>query len=68
MTKQIYVRSQLDRMLFALLGSYSLVDQWWHSSNKGLNGKTPAEIYWSGEEGRVTVADYILQFVDYQGS
>lgn len=66
--KQIYVRSQLNKMLFDMLGNLSLVDQWWHSNNKGFEGKTPNEVYWSGEEGRKKVADYILQFVNYQPS
>lgn len=64
--KTIYVRSQLNRILFGLLGSHSLVNEWWDSNNKGLNDKTPNEVYWSGEEGRVAVADYILKFVDFQ--
>lgn len=58
--KQIYVKSQLDRYLLGLLGSVSLVDQWWHSSNKSFAGKTPMETYHSGEKGRVMVADYII--------
>ena len=62
MTKQIYVKSQLDRLLLALLGSIHLVDEWWHGSNKAFDGKTPIEVYHSGEDGRVKVADYILSF------
>jgi len=64
--KRIYVRSQLNVILFAMLGDYRLIDAWWSSSNKAFDGKTPNEVYWSGEEGRMAVADYILQFVDYQ--
>lgn len=64
--KRIYVRKQLNKMLFAILRNYYLVEQWWCSSNKAFDGKTPNEVYWSGEEGRQKVADYILQFVDYQ--
>jgi hypothetical protein len=63
--KNIFVRSQLNKILYGLLGSNSLVDAWWYSSNKAFDGKTPNEIYWSGEEGRVKVADYILQFYTY---
>lgn len=64
--KQIYVKSQLNRILFGLLGSYQLVDQWWHSSNREFNGKTPNEIYYSGEQGKQDVASYILKFYDSQ--
>jgi hypothetical protein len=66
--KRIYVRSQLNTILFALIGRWELVNDWWHSSNKAFDGKTPNEVYWSGEEGRVAVADYIIKFCDYQGS
>ena len=65
--KQIYVRSQLNRILFGLLGRVELVDNWWHSSNKAFNGKTPNEIYHSGEQGKQDVASYILKFYDSPG-
>lgn len=58
----ILVRSQLNRLLYSLLGDRRLVDQWWDSANKAFDNKTPNEIYWSGEQGRQQVADYILQF------
>jgi hypothetical protein len=66
--KQIYVRSQLNLILFGLLGSHSVVDAWWYSSNKAFDGKTPNEVYWSGEDGRQAVADYIIKFFNYQCS
>ena len=58
--KQIYVKSQLDRYLLALLGSIGLVDQWWHGGNKAFGGRTPIDVYHSNEDGRVKVADYII--------
>jgi hypothetical protein len=64
---QIYVRSQLNRILYDLVGSWELVDVWWQSSNKGFDGKTPNEVYWSGEQGRQDVAAYILKHTDTQG-
>jgi hypothetical protein len=62
--KEIYVRNQLDRMLFGLLGRREYVDLWWTSSNKAFDGKTPDEVYHSGKEGRVMVADYIISHCD----
>jgi hypothetical protein len=62
----IYTKQTLELYLRELLGSYDLVDQWWHSSNKAFNGKTPIEIYHSGEEGRVRIADYILSHANGQ--
>ena len=58
--KQIYVKSQLNKFLYSMLGSWILVDEWWHGSNKAFAGKTPLETYYSGEKGRVCVADYII--------
>ena len=58
----ILVRSQLNTLLYSLLGSRQLVDEWWDSTNKGLDNKTPNDVYWSGEQGRQQVANYILKF------
>lgn len=63
--KKIYTRTTLNGMLYELLGRAELVDQWWNSSNKAFDGKTPVEIYWSSEEGRKQVADYILTYTNY---
>lgn len=60
MTNTIYVRSQLDRILFGLLNRHELVDQWWTTPNKGFDNQTPDSVYWSGEEGRKRVASYII--------
>ena len=65
MTQKIYVRSQLNRILYGLLGSSELVDRWWHSSNKAFAGQAPNEVYWSGESGRQEVANYILKNAEY---
>ena len=64
---QIYTRNTLNRILYSLLGRSDLVDRWWHSSNKGFDGKAPNEVYWSGEQGRQDVAAYILKHTDTQG-
>ena len=53
------VKLTLNRLLFAMLGRTELVDQWWQSPNKGFDGKTPDEVYLSGEEGRQKVINYI---------
>ena len=58
--KQIYVKKQLNQYLLALLGSVGLVDQWWYGGNKAFDGRTPIDVYHSGEEGRIKVADYII--------
>ena len=58
--KQIYIKPQLNKMLYAMLGQWELVNRWWHGSNHAFDGKSPNEVYWSGEDGRVKVADYII--------
>ena len=62
---KIYTRTTLNEMLYDLIGRAELVDKWWESSNKAFDGKTPNEVYWSGEEGRRRVADYILTHTNY---
>lgn len=62
MTKRVEVKLTLNKMLFAMFGRHELVDQWWISPNKGFDGKTPDEVYQSGEEGRRKVVNYILGF------
>ena len=62
---KIYTRNTLNEMLYELLGRAELVDQWWNSSNKAFDGKAPVDVYWSGEEGRHQVANYILTYTNY---
>jgi hypothetical protein len=42
-----------------MIGRAELVDLWWDSPNKAFDGKTPNEVYFSGEEGRQKVINYI---------
>lgn len=58
------VKVTLNKALFAMLGRHDLVDQWWESPNKAFDGKTPNEVYLSGEEGRKQVAKYILDHLN----
>jgi hypothetical protein len=53
------VKVTLNRLLFAMIGRAELVDLWWDSPNKAFDGKTPNEVYLSGEEGRQKVINYI---------
>lgn len=53
------VKVTLNRLLFAMIGRAELVDLWWDSPNKAFDGKTPNEVYFSGEEGRQKVINYI---------
>lgn len=53
------VKLTLNRLLFAMMGRAALVEEWWDTSNKAFDGKTPNEVYWSGDEGRKKVINYI---------
>ena len=58
------VKVSLNKYLYALLGRQELVDQWWESPNRAFEGRTPNEVYLSGEDGRKQVAKYIINNVD----
>jgi hypothetical protein len=58
------VKVSLNKYLYALLGRQELVDTWWESPNRAFEGRTPNEVYWSGEDGRKQVAKYIIDNVN----
>lgn len=64
--KTIYTKRALDKLLYSLLGNLQLVDLWWYGGNKAFDGRTPIDVYHSGEEGRIKVADYILSHCNGQ--
>lgn len=55
----VIIKLTLNKALFAMLGRHELVEQWWETPNKAFDGKTPNEVYLSGEDGRKQVAKYI---------
>lgn len=59
------IKLTLNKALFAMLGRHELVDQWWETTNKAFDGKTPNEVYWSGEDGRKQVAKYIIDNLNF---
>jgi hypothetical protein len=58
--KEPIVKSDINRYLYAMIGSTQLVDGWWDSENKAFDGKTPDEVYQTGAEGRLSVYQYVL--------
>ena len=50
-----------DKMLFALLGSEKLVNQWWQSANYAFNMSTPIDLFNSSEDGRQAVFNYLSE-------
>jgi hypothetical protein len=64
----VIVKVELNRVLFAMLGRYDLVEGWWDSPNRAFNHKTPNEVYWANDEGRARVARYIYSHAEASGS
>lgn len=61
--KQRYhqIKTDCDKMLFALLGSQKYVEQWWQSQNLGFELKTPQEVFDSSDEGQMNVFNYLAE-------
>ena len=69
MTQRIYTRRELEGILYEhICGDWDAVDSWWNYKNKAFDMNTPNDVYWSGEEGRQAVADYILKHAFAEGS
>ena len=58
--ENVIIKSDINRYLYAMMGSPQLVDGWWHSRNKAFDMKTPDEIYQVDAEGRKRVYQYVL--------
>lgn len=63
-----WTKSQLDAMLFSMLGSKDLVERWWASPNKAFDGVCPKDVYYRDPQGMLEVSDYINAFAcgDYR--
>jgi len=55
MTKQ-----ELDGLLFAIMGSITLVKKWWNSPNEAFDQQKPIDVY---KETPEKVEQYILSFI-----
>lgn len=62
MNNKVIIRKDIDKMLFAMLGRVEFVEEWWHTPNKAFDTQTPASVYWSGEEGRHKVYNYVADY------
>lgn len=60
--------SHLNKYLLGLLGSEALIEQWWTSPNLSFNNLTPIDMYELHEEGKMSVAWYILKCYWSDGS
>lgn len=57
-----YTISNVDRMLFGLVGSYDMVDKWWESENKAFEMRTPMEVWNNDQDGPERVYRYVGSF------
>jgi hypothetical protein len=63
--KEPIIKLDINRYLQSLLGGRTeLIDGWWDSPNKAFDGKTPNEVYQTGEEGRKRVFEYVISSSD----
>lgn len=67
-SNQVIIRSDIDKMLFALLGRWELVETWWAGPNIAFDFNTPNDVYYSGEPGRKRVYQYVSSHCDSGGS
>lgn len=58
----LMTKNRLDLLLFLLLGSTDLVQQWWVSPNKAFDDRMPKDVYYQDPNGRQEVSDYISAF------
>jgi len=64
----VIVKSDINRMLTYILGEGQMViDLWWTSRNIAMAGKSPEEVYQSGDEGRAFVYNYVYSFYEIEG-
>ena len=52
-------RQELDQHLYALVGSESLVKQWWMTPNRAWLGREPQEIW---DKNPDEVISYVMRF------
>ena len=57
-----YTLSNVDKMLFGLVGSYEMVDKWWESENKAFDMRTPREVWNNDQDGPERVYSYVGSF------
>lgn len=57
------MKSEIDRQLFALLGSDALVERWWKSPNRAFSLRTPQDVWEENEQGPDRVRKYVTQFL-----
>jgi len=62
MCNNVIIRKDIDKMLLVLIGNVALVDSWWNTPNKAFDKQTPEQVYWSGEDGRLKVYNYVAGF------
>jgi hypothetical protein len=59
MESHLLLKMDIDKMLYALLGSNELVERWWTGPNHFFGLKTPYEVFEKNEAGRQAVLKYV---------
>lgn len=61
--RHIPKKESLDSALMAMLGRKDLVDRWWTSPNYYFNLSEPIDLWEKDDEGKLSVAHYIISNV-----
>jgi len=64
MMSQMIIKSDVNKVLYGILGNMNSVESWWHSENINFNLYTPEHIYQSGDAGRKLVYDLVSMHVN----
>lgn len=54
---------ETHQQLLALLGSQSLVEQWWRGPNRAFDMASPEDVWYQNSQGPDRVRKYIAQFL-----
>ena len=68
MKRKFNTKDSLNGVLLALLGSRSLVQKWWKTSNQAFNEKTPIALWKGTTADKLRVKLYLIQAVMQEGS
>jgi len=68
MKRKVNTKDSMNSVLLVLLGSRSLVQQWWKTPNKAFDGKTPISLWKGTTKDQNEVKLYLIQAIMQEGS
>jgi len=68
MKRKVNTKDSMNSVLLVLLGSRTLVQQWWKAPNKAFGGKTPIAMWKGTTAEKMRVKWYLIRAVMQEGS